>query len=59
MVFAVDGSRAEVPNSDENKASFGECGNKNNKGEIRALVSTMFDVFNHFFLDWQSKISWL
>lgn len=27
LVFAVNGSEAEVPNSDENRAFFGECGN--------------------------------
>lgn len=53
IVFAIDGSKAEVPNSDENRAAFGECGNQHNKGEVRALVSTMFDVFNHFILDLQ------
>ncbi|KZL93608.1 transposase [Clostridium magnum] len=53
MVFAIDGSKAEVPNSDENRVTFGECGNQHSKGEVRALVSCMFDVFNHFFLDLQ------
>lgn len=51
MVFAIDGTKAEVPNSDENRVTFGECGNQHNKGEVRALVSAMFDVFNHFILD--------
>ena len=53
LVFAVDGSKAEIPNSDENRASFGECGNNHSNGEVRALVSSIFDVFNHFFLDLQ------
>jgi hypothetical protein len=53
LVFAVDGSKAEVPNSDENRAFFGECGNNHSNGEVRALVSTIFDVYNHFFLDLQ------
>ncbi|WP_027625590.1 IS4 family transposase [Clostridium lundense] len=53
LVFAIDGSKAEVPNSDENRVFFGECGNNHNKGEVRALVSSIFDVFNHFFLDLQ------
>lgn len=53
LVFAVDGSKAKVPNSDENRAFFGECGNNHSKGQVRALVSSIFDVFNHFFLDLQ------
>lgn len=53
MVFAIDGSKVEVPNSDENRIAFGECGNHHSKGEVRALISSMFDVFNHFFLDLQ------
>ena len=52
-MFAVDGSKAKVPNSDENRAFFGECGNNHSKGQVRALVSSIFDVFNHFFLDLQ------
>jgi len=52
-VFAVDGSKAEVPNSDENRAFLGECGNNHSKGEVRTLVSSIFDVFNHFFLNLQ------
>lgn len=53
LVFAVDGSKAEIPNSDENRAFFGECGNNHSNGEVRALVSSIFDVYNHFFLDLQ------
>jgi hypothetical protein len=53
MVFAIDGSKVEVPNSDENRVAFGECGNHHSKGEVRAMASCMFDVFNHFFLDLQ------
>lgn len=32
MVFAVDGSKVEIPNSDENSAAFGESGNQHGKG---------------------------
>ena len=53
MVFAIDGSKVEVPNPDENRVAFGECGNQHSKGEVRAMASCMFDVFNHFFLDLQ------
>lgn len=53
LVLAVDGSKTEVPNSDENREFFGECGNNHSNGEVKALVSGIFDVFNHFFLNLQ------
>ena len=53
LVFAVDGTKAEVPNSDEKRAAFGENGNGQGQSEVRALVSCFFDVFNQFILDLQ------
>jgi len=55
FVFAIDGSKAEVPNSDENRKAFGKSGNSNSRsgGQPRALVSGMYDVLNDFFLDIQ------
>jgi len=32
LVLAVDGSKTEVPNSDENREFFGECGNNHSNG---------------------------
>jgi hypothetical protein len=52
-VFAIDGSKAEIPNSGENHNAFGRSGNHRAEGPARALVSGMFDVFNDFFLDIQ------
>ncbi len=52
-MFAIDGTKTEVPNSDENRTHFGESGNQHSSGEVRDLVSCMFDVFNKFFLDLQ------
>jgi len=52
-VFAIDGSKAEIPNSEENHKMFGKSGNHHAEGPARALVSGMFDVFNDFFLDIQ------
>lgn len=43
LVFAVDGSKVEVPNFDKNRLSFGECGNSHSNGEVSALVSGVFD----------------
>lgn len=52
LLIAIDGSKAEVPNSKENRESFGNSGNHHSpKGQIRALVSGMYDVLNHFYLD--------
>ena len=53
LVFAIDGSKAEVPNSAENDRTFGKSGNGRSEGQPRALVSGMCDVFNDFFLDIQ------
>ena len=49
---AIDGSKAEVPNSKENRETFGNSGNQHSKtGQVRALVSGMYDILNHFYLD--------
>jgi hypothetical protein len=48
IVLAIDGSKAEVPNSDENRNAFGKSGNQHESGETRALVSCALDVLNHF-----------
>ena len=52
LLIAIDGSKAEVPNSKENRVTFGNSGNQYSKtGQVRALVSGMYDVLNHFYLD--------
>lgn len=52
LLVAVDGSKAEVPNSKENRESFGNSGNQHSRtGQVRALVSGMYDILNHFYLD--------
>lgn len=52
LVVAIDGSKAEVPNSKENREVFGNSGNQHSKiGQVRALVSGMHDILNHFYLD--------
>lgn len=52
LLAAVDGSKAEVPNSKENRETFGNSGNQHSKtGQVRALVSGMYDILNHFYLD--------
>jgi len=51
LVMAVDGSRAEVPNSEENRKTYGESENKYGKAVARANISALHDVFNRFVLD--------
>jgi len=51
LVMAVDGSRAEIPNSEENREVYGESINKYGKQVARANISTLYDVFNKVILD--------
>jgi hypothetical protein len=51
VVLAVDGSRAEIPNSMENRQTYGESVNKYGKAVARANVSMVYDVYNRFILD--------
>jgi hypothetical protein len=51
LVLAVDGSRAEIPNSEENRSVYGESINKYGKQVARANISALHDVFNRFILD--------
>lgn len=41
-----------MPNSKENRERFGKSNNPHSQtGQVRALVSGMYDVQNHFYLD--------
>ena len=52
LLLAIDGSKAEVPNSRENRERFGLSNNQHSQvGQVRALVSGMYDVLNRFYLD--------
>jgi hypothetical protein len=51
LVMAVDGSRAEIPNSQENREVYGESINKYGKQVARANISALHDVLNRFILD--------
>ena len=54
LLLAIDGSKAEVPNSQENKDLFGISGNQYpESGQVRALISGMYDILNGFYLDLQ------
>lgn len=52
LLLAIDGSKAEVPNSTENRERFGKSNNQHSElGQVRALVSGMYDILNQFYLD--------
>jgi len=51
LVMAIDGSRAEIPNSKENRQVYGESVNKYGNAAVRTNLSVMHDVFNRFLLD--------
>jgi hypothetical protein len=51
LVMAADGSRAEIPNSKENRRVYGESINKYGKQVARTNLSALYDVFNRFLLD--------
>jgi hypothetical protein len=51
VTLAVDGSRAEIPNSLENRETYGESENQYGKGVARANISALYDVYNRFIVD--------
>jgi hypothetical protein len=51
VVLAIDGSRAEIPNSRENRREYGESENQYGKGVARANISVLYDVYNRFIVD--------
>ena len=53
VVMAIDGSKAEIPNSEANRNKYGIAQNKEQDGCARALISGLYDVNNDFFLDLQ------
>lgn len=52
LLLTIDGSKAEVPNSQENRECFGAMTNQHtDTGPVRAMVSGMYDILNGFYLD--------
>lgn len=51
ILCAIDGSKIEIPNTPLNRDTFGSGGNQHKKKTARALLSGIYDVENHFFLD--------
>ena len=53
ILCAIDGSKMEIPNTELNREIFGCEGNQHRRNTARALISSIYDVENHFFLDVQ------
>ena len=51
LVLAEDGSRAEIPDSAENRKTYGENGNQHGETVSRANINILYDVENRFILD--------
>lgn len=51
ILCAIDGSKIEIPNTPLNRETFGNEGNQHKHKTARALLSGVYDVENHFFLD--------
>lgn len=51
ILCAIDGSKIEIPNTPLNRETFGSEGNQHKQKTARALLSGIYDVENHFFLD--------
>ena len=51
LVMAIDGSRAEIPNSKENRQAYGANINQSKHQVARTNISGLVDVFNGFILD--------
>jgi hypothetical protein len=51
LLLAADGSRAEIPDSAENRQVYGESVNKYGNAVARTNVSVLHDVFNRFLID--------
>lgn len=47
LLLKIDGSKAEVPNSTENRERFGKSNNQHSElRQVQALVSGMYDILN-------------
>lgn len=52
-VFAIDGSKYEVPNTPQNREHFGIQTSQHERQPARANISTIYDLNNNFYLDLQ------
>jgi len=51
VVLDIDGSKAEIPDSQENRQVYGQSSTGYGKAQARAALSVLHDVFNRFILD--------
>lgn len=53
IILACDGSKIEVPNTEENRKHFGYQKNQGDVVKARGLISGLYDVINKFYVDIQ------
>jgi len=51
LVMAIDGSKVEIPNSEENRQVYGRSKTRYGESSARASLSVIHDVFNRFLVD--------
>ena len=51
ILFAIDGLKEEIPNTQKNREEFGYTENKEGINVARALLSSIYDINNHFYVD--------
>lgn len=51
IVFAIDGSKEEIPNTKKNREEFGYAQNQERVKIARELLSSIYDVNNHLYID--------
>jgi hypothetical protein len=51
VVTIVDGCITEIPNSEENRGTYGVSENQHGQGVARANMSTLCDLYNRFIID--------
>lgn len=51
LILAIDGSKEEIPNTPQNREEFGCTENSSGTNVARALLSSIYDVINKFYID--------
>lgn len=51
LILAIDGSKEEIPNTPQNREEFGYTENSSGTNVARALLSSIYDVNNKFYID--------
>ena len=51
LVMAIDGSKVEIPNSEENRQVYSQSKTRYGESTARASLSSLHDVFNRFLVD--------